>query len=93
MCVIAFFLLPETQGKTLTELATIYEKKKPKMYQPKVEPPWDLPISNKVIEIRYGLPGTFMLNSLVDLTNISKIVSPGVYCPGRLATRKSVSYF
>ena len=44
MCFIAFFLLPETQGKTLTELATIYEKKKPKMYQPKVEPPWDLPI-------------------------------------------------
>ena len=47
MCVISFFLLPETQGKTLTELATIYEKKKPKMYQPKVEPPWDLPISKE----------------------------------------------
>ena len=47
MSVLAFFLLPETQGKTLTELATIYEKKKPQMYQPKVEPPWDLPISKE----------------------------------------------
>ena len=39
-------------------------------------------IFSKVIDLRYDLPMPFMLNSLLDLTNISKIVSPGVYCPG-----------
>ena len=57
MCFIAFFLLPETQGKTLTELATIYEKKKPKMYQPKVEPPSDLPIP-KEQKVKFEEGGT-----------------------------------
>ena len=28
-CVLGYFLLPETQGKTLTELSLLYEKKVP----------------------------------------------------------------
>ena len=42
------------QGKTLTELATIYEKKKTKPYKPKLEP-WNLPKS-KEDEENWGEP-------------------------------------
>ena len=30
MCIVGGLLIPETQGKTLTELTQMYEKKKPK---------------------------------------------------------------
>ena len=40
-----------------------------------------LVLSAKVIETRYGLPAPFMLNTIVNSTNISKHVSPEMYTP------------
>ena len=39
MCLVGGLLIPETQGKTLTELTQMYEKKKPKRDPNDVENP------------------------------------------------------
>ena len=39
MCIVGGLLIPETQGKTLTELTQMYEKKKPKRDPIDVENP------------------------------------------------------